>query len=144
MPGVQSRAEANWEGDLIHGKGTVTPASSAFPTLPITWAARTARAAGKTSPEELIAAAQAGCYAMAFSHTLAQRGTPPTRLNVAAVCTFEPGVGITTMEIDVKGQVPGMDQATFRQVAEEAEKGCPVANALRNNVQIKLNAQLES
>jgi len=146
MPGAQSRAEAVWEGDLIHGHGTVAPASGAFPTLPITWAARTQRSAGKTSPEELIAAAQAGCYAMAFSNTLAKQGTPPTRLDVAAVCTFEVGEGgarISTMELDVRGVVPGMDQETFARTAQEAEKGCPVANALRGNVAIRVGAKLE-
>jgi osmotically inducible protein OsmC len=146
MPGIQSKAETVWEGDLIHGHGSVVPASGAFGTLPVTWASRTQRAAGKTSPEELIAAAQASCYAMAFSNTLAKQGSPPTRLDVAATCTFEVGEGgakISTMEIDVKGVVPGMGQDAFARVAAEAEKGCPVSNALRGNVQIKVNAKLE-
>ncbi len=138
-----SRAETTWEGDLAHGRGTVTPASGAFPTQEVTWASRTTRAQGKTSPEELIAAAQASCYAMAFSHTLAGRGTPPTRLDVSAEATFEPGKGITGMNITVRGRVPGMDQATFQQVAQDAEKGCPVSSAIRNNVPISLKATLE-
>lgn len=146
MPAAQSRASATWVGDLIKGSGTVAPGSGAFAELPVTWASRTARSAGKTSPEELIAAAQASCYAMAFANTLAQRGTPPTRLAVSAVCSFEvgsAGAKITTMDIDVAGQVPGLDQATFARVADEAERGCPVANALRGNVQIKVSAKLE-
>ena len=143
---AESRAQAIWEGDLLKGSGRVKPGSGSFPEQELTWASRTQRSAGKTSPEELIAAAHAGCYAMAFSNTLAQRGTPPTRLEVSAVCTFEVGAGgakITTMDLTVRGRVPGMDQATFAEVAREGEKGCPVSNALRGNVEIRVNAELQ-
>ncbi len=115
--------------------------------LPITWASRTERSDGRTSPEELIAAAHAACYAMAFSHALAQAGTPAESLNVDATCTFEQvdgGFKITTMNLNVTGKVPGMDEASFEKAAQQAEQGCPVSNALRNNVQIRLNAHLES
>lgn len=142
---AESRAQAVWEGDLVHGGGRVRPGSGSFPEQGLTWASRTQRSAGKTSPEELIAAAHAGCYAMAFSNTLATRGTPPARLEVSAVCTFEVGAGgarISTMDLTVRGKVPGMDRATFAQVAQEAEKGCPVSNALRGNVEIRVNAEL--
>lgn len=146
MPGAESRATAIWEGDLIHGDGRVSPESGAFPELPVTWASRTQRSRGKTSPEELIAAAHASCYAMAFSNTLAKRGTPSTRLTITATCVFDTsggGARISAINLDVLGQVPGLDQATFAQVAQEAEKGCPVSNALRGNVEIKVNAQLQ-
>ena len=144
MPSVQSKAEAVWEGTLFEGKGTVTPESGAFGTLPVTWASRTQRSQGKTSPEELIAAAHAGCYAMAFSNTLAKQGKNPTRLEISATVTFEPGVGVTASDLTVKGQVPGLSQEEFARLAAEGEKGCPVSNALRNNVKITVNATLES
>jgi len=94
-----------------------------------------------------MAAAHAACYAMAFSHTLAQAGTPAERLSVSATCTFEQvegGFKISTMDLDVRGKVPGLDEAGFEKVAQQAEQGCPVSNALRNNVQIRVNAHLES
>jgi lipoyl-dependent peroxiredoxin len=144
MPSVQSKAEAVWEGNLFEGKGTVTPDSGAFGTLPVTWASRTQRSKGKTSPEELIAAAHAACYAMAFSNTLAKQGKNPTKLEISAAVTFEPGVGVTASDLTVKGQVPGLSQEEFARLAVEGEKGCPVSNALRNNVRITVSATLES
>lgn len=147
MPAAKSRAEVTWEGDLATGAGRVRVESGAIPEQPISWASRTQRARGKTSPEELIAAAHAGCYAMALSHTLAQAGTPPTRLDVAATCSFEQVEGkfkITTMDLEVHGVVPGLDQAGFEEMARRGEQGCPVSNALRNNVEIRVKAQLEA
>lgn len=142
---AERTADALWEGTLAQGKGTITLKSGAIDTLPVTWASRIERSDGRTSPEELIAAAQASCYAMAFSHTLTQAGTPPTRLHVTATCTFDPAQGkITTMVIRATGQVPGVDAARFEEVARQAEQGCPVANALRGNVDIQLQAQLEA
>ena len=145
---AERRAEVEWEGDLIHGHGSVVSVGSgALGELPITWAARTERSDGKTSPEELLAAAHAACYAMAFSHTLAQAGTPAERLTVNATCAFEQvgaGFKVTTMDLDVRGKVPGFDQAGFENAAQQAEQGCPVSNALRNNVQIRVKASLES
>lgn len=144
---AERRAEVVWEGNLIQGSGkVVSVGSGALRELPITWASRTERSDGKTSPEELIAAAHAACYAMAFSHTLAQAGTPAERLMVSAVCTFEQvetGFKITTMDLDVRGKVPGLDEAGFEKAAQQAEQGCPVSNALRNNVQIHVNAHLD-
>lgn len=141
-------AQVEWEGSLMQGSGKIVEVGSgAIGQLPVTWASRTERSDGKTSPEELIAAAHAACYAMAFSHTLAQAGTPADRLVVNASCTFEQVAGgfkITTMDLDVKGKVPGLDEAGFEEAARQAEQGCPVSNALRNNVEIRLNAQLES
>jgi osmotically inducible protein OsmC len=145
MAGIISRAETTWQGDLAHGNGETISESGALGQLPVSWAARTKREKGLTSPEELLAAAQSACYAMAFSATLARKGAPPTKLHVAAECTFEVGEGgarISTMRIDVQGTVPGIDEKTFAEAALEAEKGCPVANALRNNVIIHINAKL--
>ena len=145
---AERRADVVWEGDLLHGSGTiVSVGSGALGALPVTWASRTERSDGKTSPEELMAAAHAACYAMAFSHTLAQAGTPAERVSVSATCTFEQvegGFKISTMDLDVRGKVPGLDEAGFEKVAQQAEQGCPVSNALRNNVQIRVNAHLES
>ena len=146
MAVAERKAEAIWEGNLQQGKGTVTPGSGAFETLNVTWASRTEDPNGRTSPEELIAAAHAACYAMAFSNTLNSAGTPPERLDVTAVCTLDRVDGkmkITTMRLDVHGKVPGLDQAGFASAAQTAEQGCPVSNALRNNVQITVNATLD-
>jgi osmotically inducible protein OsmC len=142
-----STAHAAWDGDLITGKGKFLLGSAAAGELPVTWAARTHRTPGATSPEELLAAAHAACYAMAFSNTLAGKGTPPTHLDVTAACSFAPVEGgwkIASMELSVRGIVPGLDQAGFEAAAKEGEQGCPVSNALRNNVQITVKAQLEA
>jgi lipoyl-dependent peroxiredoxin len=148
MAKAERRAEVEWQGSLIQGSGKlVSVGSGAIGNLPLSWAARTESSDGKTSPEELLAAAHAGCYAMAFSHALAQAGTPAERLTVDATCTFEQvggGFKVSTMVLDVRGKVPGLDQAGFEQTAQQAEQGCPVSNALRNNVAIHVNAQLES
>ena len=141
---ADSRASAAWDGDLLHGSGTVKVASGAFPEQPVTWAARTNRPYPKTSPEELIAAAHAACYAMAFSHTLAEAGHAPEHLDVDATCHFEPGTGITRIDLAVRGRVAGLDQAGFEQLAKQGEQGCPVSNALRGNVEIGLDVTLEA
>jgi lipoyl-dependent peroxiredoxin len=143
---AERRAEAQWKGNLVNGQGKFHLGSGATGEIPVTWASRTERSDGKTSPEELIAAAHASCYAMAFSHTLTQEGHPPTSLTVNAVCTLEDVAGklqITTMTLNVQGKVPGLDEASFVQIAQKAEQGCPVSNVLRQGLQIHLNAQLE-
>jgi osmotically inducible protein OsmC len=145
---AESRASAVWAGDLVGGGGSVSVASGAFPEQAVTWAARTVRPDPKTSPEELIAAAHAACYAMAFSNTLATAGHAPERLAVDAVCHLDPldggGVAITRMELTVRGRVAGLDQTEFQRLAEQGEQGCPVSNALRGNVEIGLAVTLEA
>jgi osmotically inducible protein OsmC len=141
-----SKASATWEGDLVHGKGSFSLASGAAGPLPITWAARVERLPGSTSPEEMIAGAHAACYAMAFSNVLGGKGTPATRLDVSATVSFamiEGGAKIAKSALVVKGSVPGLDQAGFAEAAKQAEQGCPVSNALRNNVEISVDATLE-
>ncbi len=138
---AERQAEVIWQGNLVHGNGRLRVGSGAFGEQLITWAARTEAPAGMTSPEELIAAAHAGCYAMAFSSTLNKDGNPPEQLTVNAVCTLDGGK-ITTMKLDVEGKVPGIDEAAFQDAAKRAEQSCPVSNALRNNVRIELNAHL--
>lgn len=137
-------ARAWWEGTLFEGRGEVTTVdSSVLESSPVTWAARTEEPGGLTSPEELLAAAQASCYAMAFSLALAEAGSPPERLDVESTATFIPGEGVTTMKISVRGRVPGVDADRFRELAQEGEKGCPIAGAIRGNVDIQLTAELE-
>lgn len=138
-----SRAEAVWEGDLMHGKGRVKVASGTFSEFPVTWASRAERTHGGTSPEELIAAAHAACYSMAFSNGLAKAGHQPERLNTTAEVEFVPGTGITTITLSVKGHIHGLSDADFQKLAQEAKDGCPVSQALKGNVDIKLKAELD-
>jgi osmotically inducible protein OsmC len=127
---VESRARATWHGDLTGGDGTVTPASGAFGELKLTWHARAEDREHGTSPEELIAAAHAGCFAMALSNGLANAGHPATALRTSASVTFQAGAGITGIRLTVSGDVPGLDPESFRQQAEQAKAGCPVSKAL--------------
>ena len=148
MPMAERRAEVTWEGNLVQGKGNITSTGSgAFPGgLPVTWASRVERSDGRTSPEELIAMAHASCYAMALSHTLNEAGTPPQRLQVSSVVTVEQvpgGIKVGESRLDVRGRVPGIDQAKFEEMAKKGEQGCPISNALRGNVDITLKATLE-
>ncbi len=144
MATAERRAEVVWKGDLPGGSGTLDLLSSGIlEGAGVTWASRTERSGGKTSPEELIAGAHASCYSMALSNVLAEGGNPPEELDVSATCTFDPeSLKITTMVLDVRGNVPGLDEEGFRSATEEAEQACPVSNALRGNVDIQLNATL--
>lgn len=142
---MESRASSTWEGDLFSGSGTTTLSSGAAGPLPVSWASRTEAANGKTSPEELIAAAHASCFNMALSNGLAQAGTPAERLETEAVATFEKtdaGFRLTTMRLTVRGSVPGMSEEQFVEAAGAAKDGCPVSNALVGNVDIQLDAAL--
>ena len=140
------RADVIWEGDLLTGGGVVTAGTSrAFSALPVTWASRTESPQGKTSPEELIAAAHASCYAMALSFGLAGAGKPPKKLEVSATVTFdkvESGWRVVSSALTVRGVVPGMDAAGFRKAAEGAKDGCPVSQALKDNVKLSVEATL--
>jgi lipoyl-dependent peroxiredoxin len=138
-----SRADAVWEGDLTSGKGRVKVESGTFGEFPVTWANRAERTHGGTSPEELIAAAHAACYSMAFSNGLSKAGHEPERLNTTAEVEFVPGKGITTITLTVKGHIHGIGQADFQKLAEEAKDGCPVSQALKGNVELKLRAELD-
>jgi lipoyl-dependent peroxiredoxin len=138
---VESKADATWRGDLMSGSGTVRVASGAFPEQALTWRARAESREAGTSPEELIAAAHAGCFAMALSFGLAQAGHAPERLDTSARVGFQPGDGITGIHLTVQGRVPGLDEAGFRQAAEAAKSGCPVSKALAA-VPITLEASL--
>jgi osmotically inducible protein OsmC len=138
-------AQVTWTGDLMSGSGEIHEVpSGAFGPLRVSWAARTEEPGGKTSPEELIAAAHASCFAMQLSSVLAKAGSPPEQLNTSATVTFVPGTGITRSALPVVGKVPGMDEAAFKAVADEAKETCPVSNALKNNVEFTLDARLQS
>src|SRR5216117_455945 len=139
-------ARAVWNGDLMSGSGAVGAASSGkFTDLPVSWSARTEAPGGKTSPEELLAAAHASCFAMALSAGLARAGTPPKRLEVSSKVTFDK-VGdnwtVVSSELDVKGQVPGADAAKFTKAAEDAKDNCPISRALKGNVKLSVKANL--
>jgi len=140
---AESRAHARWHGDLMTGAGTIDRVGSGtFGPLDVTWAARTGEETGKTSPEELIAAAHAACYSMALSNILAKQGMPPTDLSTSVTVTFVPGTGITTSRIEVEGRVPGIEEGAFNGAADEAKDGCPVSGALHGNVEISVVARL--
>ncbi len=140
------RAEATWSGDLTSGSGAVSAVSSGvFRDLPVTWAARTEAPEGKTSPEELVAAAHAACYSMAFSAQLGRNGTPPTRLDVSSEVTFaqvESGWKVESSQLTVRGEVPGISEEDYLRIAEAAKDGCPISGALKGNVELSVEATL--
>ena len=139
------KAEVTWQGDLMSGNGRIDSVTSgAFGGLDVSWPARSEEPGGKTSPEELIAAAHATCFSMALSHGLAQAGHPPEELKTSATVTFEPGEGITKIALDVAGRVPGIDEGAFQQAADGAKQNCPVSKALTGVPEISLTARLES
>ena len=136
-------ANVTWSGSLIEGSGTIeSVGSGAFGPLEVTWASRADDSDGRTSPEELIAAAHAACFSMALSHGLAQAGMPADRLESSATVTFVPGTGITKIALSVRGFVPGMDEAAFGDAAQAAKESCPVSKALAAVPEITLDASL--
>lgn len=142
---TERRAEVTWQGDLAGGGGTIERVGSgAFGPLEVSWPARAEEPGGKTSPEELIAAAHAACFSMAFSGALAKAGHAPERLSTSATVTFVPGTGITKVALTVEGDVPGIGEDVFREAAEGAKVGCPVSQALAGVPEITLDAKLAS
>jgi osmotically inducible protein OsmC len=142
---IERNARATWEGDLRGGSGRFDVGSGAITGQEVTFASRFEEPGGKTSPEELIAAAHATCFSMALAGGLAKAGHPPTRLETDAVATLdqaEGGFRITSMRLSVRGEVGGIDEQAFRAAAEEAKEGCPVSNALADSVEITLDAAL--
>ncbi|WP_035858762.1 OsmC family peroxiredoxin [Cryptosporangium arvum] len=138
---LTSTATAHWEGSLFEGKGSVNLDSSGLGSFDVNWKARSEGAASTTTPEELLGAAHAACFSMAFSNGLAQKGTPPTALNTTADVTFQPGTGITGIKLTVRGEVPGISAEDFAAAAADAKAGCPVSKALAG-VEITLDAAL--
>jgi osmotically inducible protein OsmC len=144
---VVRRATVKWDGDLTSGSGTVSAATSrAFSSLPVTWASRTEHADGRTSPEELLAAAHATCFSMSFSSELTKAGTPPGSLEVSSDITFDRVDGKSTVvssKLTVRGRVHGLDKEGFRRLAEKAKEGCPISRALMGNVALSVEATLD-
>jgi osmotically inducible protein OsmC len=134
-------AQTHWEGSLFEGSGRVTLESSGIGSYDVSWPARAEQANGKTSPEELIAAAHSSCFSMALSNGLAKAGTPPTSLDTTAAVTFVPGTGITGIHLTVVGSVDGMSADDFTAAAEDAKANCPVSQALTGTT-ITLEASL--
>jgi osmotically inducible protein OsmC len=138
-------ANVVWQGDLMNGSGTIAEVpSGAFGPLDVSWASRAEEPNGKTSPEELIAAAWASCFAMALSNGLAKAGNPPEKLETSATVTFQPGEGIIRGALTVRGTVPGLDEDGFRAAAEDAKKNCPVSQALSGIPDVSLDASIAS
>ena len=134
-------AHTVWNGDLMTGAGNTTLDSSGLGTYEVTWKARTEAAEGKTSPEELIAAAHSACFSMAFSHALAEAGHTPEEVHTKADVTFKPGTGITGSHLTVNARIPGISEEEFQKIAAEAKVGCPVSGALAS-IDITLDATL--
>ena len=139
---AESKATTVWEGDLTHGRGTTKAASGVLPEVEVTWAARTERSPGTTSPEELLAAAHASCFCMALSHELGEAGNAPERLEATATVTFVPGEGVKSSKIVVNGRVPGLDPTGFAEAAQGAGQDCPISQALKG-IDIEVEATLE-
>lgn len=143
---TERSSTATWSGNLFEGSGSFTVGSGAFGPQDISWARRAGEPEGATSPEELVAAAHAACYAMAFSNALAENGTPAQKLEVTSKVGFGPkkggGVEVKYSHLSVKGKVDGVTQAQFAELAKVGEAGCPISNALRNNIEIELEAKL--
>jgi osmotically inducible protein OsmC len=134
-------ANAHWEGPLIGGQGTVSLDSSKLGTFDVNWPSRAEAPDGRTSPEELIAAAHSTCFSMALSHGLAGAGTPPTTVDTMADVTFQPGEGITGIHLTVRASVPGLTAEQFEEAAQTAKANCPVSKALAGTT-ITLDATL--
>jgi lipoyl-dependent peroxiredoxin len=142
---AERRAQISWEGDLASGSGTFTVGSGSIGPQDVSWSARTEEPGGKTSPEELLAAAHASCFSMALSAGLARAGTPPRRLETEAVVTFDKvgeGWKVVSSALKVRGDVPGADEDAFRAAAEDARDNCPVSQALKGNVELSVDAAL--
>ena len=142
---VERTANAEWQGDLLSGSGTVSTESGAVRNATIKWSSRAEAADENTSPEELIAAAHASCVLMALANVLAQAGTPAQRLESEATATFDKvgeGFRMTTMRLQIRGEVDGLDEDGFRKAAEDAKDNCPVSQALSDDVEVTLDASL--
>ena len=142
---VERTANAEWQGDLLSGSGTVSTESGAVREATIKWSSRAEAADENTSPEELIAAAHASCVLMALANGLAQAGTPAKRLESKATAIFDKvgdGFRMTTMRLGIRGEVDGLDEDGFSKAAEDAKDNCPVSQALSDDVEVTLDASL--
>lgn len=145
---VTRSANATWRGNLLEGSGSVSSGTSQqMRDLPVTWNARTADPEGMTSPEELLAAAHASCFSMAFSSNLAKAGFNAEQLDVTSTITFdklEQGWTVVSSHLSVHGRVPGANQTAFEAAAQAAKDGCPISRALAGNVALSVDATLDA
>jgi len=140
---AESKATTVWQGDLPSGRGTTTVASGVFPEFEVSWPARTERTSGTTSPEELLAAAHSACFCMALSNVLAQGGNTAEQIEASTAVSFVPGEGVKSSSFTVRGRVPGLDQDGFEQAARDASENCPISQALKGNIEISVEANLD-
>jgi lipoyl-dependent peroxiredoxin len=146
LPRITRTADVSWEGNLARGEGLISGASSAFEALPYTLATRVGEPEGRTSPEELVAAAVGSCFAMSLAGELTLAGAAPERLDVSAVCTVDEVDGrhlVTGVALAVRGRVPGIDSDEFARLAEGAEQGCTMAALVRASAEVNVEATLE-
>jgi lipoyl-dependent peroxiredoxin len=146
LPRITRTASVNWEGNVARGRGEISGGSGALDALPYTLATRIGQPEGKTSPEELVAAAVGGCFAMSLAAELTEAGTPPEHLDVSAACTVDEVEGrhlVTGVELTVRGRVPGIDAEAFDRTAAEAEQGCTMAALVRGSAEVTVDATLE-
>lgn len=141
---AESEATTVWQGDLASGRGTTSVGSGVLPEFEVSWPARTERTADTTSPEELLAAAHTACFCMALSHELTEAGTPPELLEASTTVAFVPGEGVKSSRFRLTGRVPGVDQAGFEEAARGASRNCPISQALEGNIEITVEARLDS
>jgi osmotically inducible protein OsmC len=145
LPRIERSAEVVWHGNLARGEGRLSAATGAFRDLPYSEPARVGAPEGKTSPEELLAAAHAGCYAMSLAGELAR--TPPERLEVRATVVMDEVEGkghrIVASQLDVRARVPGLDEATFSSAVEAADAGCPFSALIAASADVAIDATLE-
>lgn len=142
---AERTAEMHWNGTLAKGDGSLKAGSGAVTDLPISWASRSDKADGKSSPEELLAAAHASCYAMALSLLLTRDGTPPESIDVKAKCSLEESgdwYTVKALDLEVHGTVPDLEADAFEKAALEADAHCPISNAVRDNVEVRISASL--
>lgn len=148
MPRIERAAEAVWEGSLARGQGTIVARSSAAFSLPYSLATRISDPEGKTSPEELVAAAHAGCFAMSLASELTQLGHPPEQLEVSATCVMDEVEGrghlVVASQLRVRARVPGLAEGAFRQAVERADAGCPISTLIRGSAEVRVEASLEA
>lgn len=144
---TESSATTVWQGDLAKGSGTTSPQSGAFPDVDVSWASRTERAAGKTSPEELLAAAHAGCFGMSLAGELTASGSPPERLDVSCTVTMDEVEGkghvIVDSTIEASARAPRVEAEAFRRAVEAADEGCSFSKLIRASASVSVNARLE-
>jgi osmotically inducible protein OsmC len=137
---ITSEATTVWTGTLFEGSGNVALDSSGIATFDVNWDARAVGVANTTNPEELLAAAHSSCFSMALSLALAEAGTPPESIQTTAAVTFEAGKGVLGSHLLVSARVPGITEAQFEAIAEEAKANCPISQAL--SIPITIEAEL--